>query len=117
MFNLQVAHLQLRNGLPHAAQGRLVWQDGGWRSPQGPVPLGTYALDFEQAAGAALQGKVLTLSGPVQADGTVELRERQYAVDILLGGEQPLDPQLRRMLSLMAVPEAQGFRIGVKGDF
>jgi hypothetical protein len=24
-FNLQVAQLELRNGLPHAAQGRLVW--------------------------------------------------------------------------------------------
>lgn len=117
MFNLQVGHLQLRNGLPHAAQGRLVWQDGAWRSPQGPVPLGTYALDFDQAPGDALLGKVITLSGPVQADGTVELRERQYDVNILLGGEQPLDPQLRRMLALMAVPENQGFRIGVKGDF
>lgn len=117
MFHLQVEHLQLRDGLPYSAQGRLVWMDAGWRSPQGLVPLGTYALDFEQAPGETLQGKVTTLSGPVQAEGTVQLRERHYEVDILLGGEQPLDLQLSRMLSLIAVPEEAAFRIGMKGDF
>lgn len=117
MFNLQVAHLELRDGLPHSAKGRLVWKDSGWRSPQGPVPLGTFALDFEQAPGEALLGNIITLSGPLQASGTVQLRERHYEVDILLGSEQPLDMQLRRMLSLIAVPEDQAFRIGVKGDF
>lgn len=117
MFNLQVAHLQLRNGLPRSAKGRLIWQDAGWRSPQGPVPLGTFALDFEQAAGDALLGKVITLAGPLQADGTVQLRERHYEVDILIGSAQPLDAQLRNMLSMIAVPEDAAFRIGMKGDF
>jgi general secretion pathway protein N len=116
-FNLQVAHLQLRNGLPHTAKGRLIWKDGGWRSPQGLVPLGTFALDFEQAQGEALQGKVITLAGPLQADGSVQLRERHYEVDILLGSEQTFDQQLGSMLSLIATPENAGFRIGMKGDF
>lgn len=117
MFNLQVAHLQLRNGLPHSAKGRLIWKEGGWRSPQGLVPLGTFALDFDQAPGETLLGKVITLAGPLQADGTVQLRERHYEVDILLGSEQPLAPQLRNMLSMIAVPEDAAFRIDMKGDF
>lgn len=117
MFNLQVGHLKLRNGLPYSAKGRLVWKEGGWRSPQGPVPLGTFALDFEQAPGDALQGNVITLSGPLQASGTVLLRERHYEVDILIGSEQPLDAQLRNMLALISVPEGAGFRVGMKGDF
>lgn len=117
LFNLQLQSLQLRDGLPYSAAGRLVWQDSGWRSPRGLVPLGSYAVDVQQAPGAALQGQVITLSGPLQASGTVHLQQRHYAVDILLGGEGAADPQLQQMLSLIAVPEDAGFRIGVKGDF
>ena len=117
MFKLQLQSLQLRDGLPYSAAGRLIWQDGGWRSPRGLVSLGSYAVDVQQAPGAALEGKVITLSGPLQASGTVQLQQRHYAVDILLAGEGAADPQLQQMLSLIAVPEDAGFRIGIKGDF
>jgi len=116
-FELQAAHLELRDGLPYSAEGRLLWKGAGWRSPQGAVPLGMFALDFAQAPGEALLGNVVTLSGPLTASGTVKLSGRHYEVDILLGSEQPLDPQLRNMLSLIAVPENDRFRIGMQGDF
>ncbi len=86
-----------------ALPGRLVWQDAGWRSPRGQVPLGSYAMDVRQAAGEALQGQVITLSGPLQANGTLQLQARHYAVDILLASEAALDAQLQQMLSLIAV--------------
>jgi general secretion pathway protein N len=117
MFNAQLARLQLRNGLPYSAQGRLVWQDGGWLSPRGLVPLGSYALEFQQAPGDALQAEVITLSGPLQASGALQLQERHYQVDVLLGSEDVLDAQLQQMLSLIAVPEDADFRIGIEGDF
>jgi general secretion pathway protein N len=117
MFNLQMQSLQLRDGLPYSAAGRLVWQDGGWRSPRGQVPLGSYAMDVRQAAGEALQGQVITLAGPLQANGTLQLQARHYAVDILLRSEGSLDAQLQQMLSLIAVAEDAGYRISVNGDF
>jgi general secretion pathway protein N len=117
MFNVQLARLQLRNGLPYSAQGRLVWQDGGWQSPRGLLPLGTYALDFQQAPGDALQAQVITLSGPLQASGTLQLQDRHYQVDVLLGSEDALDEQLQQMLPLIAVPEDAGYRISIDGDF
>jgi general secretion pathway protein N len=116
-FNLQLADLQLRNGLPYSAQGRLVWQGGGWRSPRGLVPLGSYALEFQQPPGEALRGRVITLSGALEASGSVELQDRHYAVDILVGGEESLDPQLQQMLPLIAAPEGEAYRISVEGDF
>ncbi len=116
MFNAQVTELTLRDGLPQSARGRLTWQGATWRSPQGAVPLGTFALDAEQAPGAALSGTVLTLAGPLQAEGTVELREQHYTVDILLSSEQPLAPPLRNMLAMIAVPEGKGFRVALQGD-
>jgi general secretion pathway protein N len=118
MFNLQMTELQLRDGLPYSAQGRLVWQEGGWLSPRGLVPLGTYALDFQQSPGEALSAEIITLSGPLQASGGVEMQGRHYDVDILVGSsEQSLDPQLQDMLSLIATPEGNEYRISVKSDF
>ena len=117
LFKLQMQSLQLREGLPHSAAGRLVWQDASWQSPQGLVPLGSYALDVQQAEGEALGGQVLTLSGPLQANGTVQLQERHYAADILLVSEGGMDPKLQQMLSLIAVAEDAGYRVSVKGDF
>jgi general secretion pathway protein N len=117
MFILQLEKLQLRDGLPYSTAGRLVWQDGGWQSPQGLVPLGSYAMDVKQAPGEALQGQVITLAGPLQASGSVQLQSRHYAVDILLGSEGGLNAQLQQMLSLIAVAEDAGYRIGVQGDF
>ena len=116
-FSLQLEELQLRDGLPHSATGRLVWQDAAWQSPQGPVPLGSYALDFAQAPGETLRGQVITLSGPLQANGSLELEKRHYAVDILLESEGSLDAQLQNMLSLIAVPENAGYRFNLQGDF
>jgi len=117
MFTLQLEKLQLRDGLPYSTAGRLVWQDGGWRSPRGLVPLGSYAMDVQQAPGEALEGQVITLSGPLRANGTVQLQARHYEVDILLSSEGSMDEQLQQMLSLIAVAEDAGYRIGVKGDF
>lgn len=117
MFNLQIEKLQLRDGLPYSAQGRLVWQDGSWRSPHGPVPLGSYGMDFKQKPGEAFDGQVITLSGPLQANGSVQLQQRHYAVDIVLSPEQSLDAQLQQMLSLIAAPEGNGFHLSLTGDF
>lgn len=116
MFNLQLDRLQLRQGLPYNTLGRLVWQDAGWESPRGLVPLGSYALDFEQAPAEALRGEVITLSGPLRASGSLELTDRRYDVDILLDSDDALDGQLQAMLSLIAVPEDGRYRISLARD-
>ena len=117
MFTLQLNKLLLREGLPYSGNGRLVWQTAGWRSPRGPVPLGTYAMDFKQPPEEALEGQVVTVSGPLEANGTVRLKQRHYEVNIVLGSEETLDEQLRNMLAMIAVPEDDSFRISMAGDF
>ena len=72
---------------------------------------------FQQAPGAVLRGNVETLNGPLQASGFAELAGRRYAVDIVMGSDAVLDPQLQQMLSLIAVPEGVGYRVIVDGDF
>lgn len=116
-FNLQMSELELRDGLPYSTSGRLVWQGAGWQSPRGLIPLGTYALEFQQPPGEVLRGEVLTVTGPIEAYGTLELDGRAYVVDILMGGEGELEPQLQEMLSLIAAPEDENYRISVDGSF
>ena len=116
-FSIQLAHLQLRQGLPVAARGRMVWQRAVWLSPHGARPLGSYALDFEQKQDEALVADLVTIAGPVSAAGDIRLEGRSYALNILIGGESALEPQLQEALSLLAQPTDQGYRVELHGDF
>ena len=115
-LSLQLQELLLRDGLPSRGAGRLVWQNGAWPTAQGVLPLGTYALDFRKEPEGALTGQVITLSGPVEATGAVELRERAYLLDILVSGQGLQDPQLQQALGLIAQPVGQGYRIKLEGE-
>ena len=117
VLQLQSEYLELRGGLPVEGKGRLVWLNGGWDSPTGPVPLGSYALDFSQSPDAALMGEVLTLAGEVNAQGSLELQDRSYDIDITVQSEAGLDGRLQQALSLVARPVENGFRILLNGDF
>lgn len=116
-FAVQLSEFSLRDGLPYSGQGRLVWEQGAWESPQGPVALGSYALEFEQEPGEALNGTVLTISGPLNANGKVLLEGRHYDLNIKVHSEEALDPQLEQALTLMAAPEGDGYRLSLEGDF
>jgi general secretion pathway protein N len=116
MFSLQAELLQLRDGMPYSGKGRLVWQNAAWKSPRGMVPLGSYALDYQQPEGEAMQGEIITLSGPLQATGSLQLQQRRYSVNILLSSEAAIDAQVQQMLSLIAQPEGSGFRLSLEGD-
>jgi hypothetical protein len=116
LFSVQLGHLHLRDGVPVEGNGRLVWQQGAWDAPGGPVGLGSYALDFSQQSGAALIGDVITLSGPVDAEGVVQLQDRTYNIDISVQSPGGLDPRLQQALSLMAKPVGRGYRMQLDGD-
>ena len=81
------------------------------------MPLGSYALEYLQAPGAALEAEVLTLSGPLQASGAAQLQGRTYQVNILLGSQAPMDTQLEQALSLIAAPESGAYRLKLNGEF
>jgi hypothetical protein len=109
--------LVVRDGMPVGGEGRLVWQDGTWSSPTGQLTLGSYAVEFVDAGGGQLRGDVITLAGPVEAAGEVELDGQTYRVDVLVGGKRALDPRIGQALALIASPENGGFRLQLDGEF
>jgi general secretion pathway protein N len=116
-LSAQLEHLKIRDGRPVAGQGRLVWQNAAWNSPQGLMNLGSYGLDFEQPEGSALTGEVVTIAGPVNADGEISLDGNRYGVHLTIGSKQGLDSQLNQALSLIAQPLPQGgYQVDLDGE-
>ena len=114
-MSAQFERLTIRQQLPTLAEGRIVWQGGGWISPQGRRPLGSYALDIRTSDTGLISGEVITLAGQLEAEGNLQLQQSQYAVDVLLSGSGLQDPQLAQALQLVAAPVDDGFRVRLEG--
>ncbi len=115
-LSLQVEELLLADWLPVRASGRMVWQNAVWMPVQGPMPLGSYAVDFSQAAGDPLVGEVVTLQGPLLAEGNVTLIGDAYELDVTLSGERPLDAALQQALELFARPVNGTYRVQLQNQ-
>jgi general secretion pathway protein N len=116
-FSLQLQQLRIKDGLPYAGAGRLVWENASWLAPGGARKLGDYALDFEQPEGQPLDAEIVTITGPLEVSGSVQLEGSNYTVDVLLEQGEGLDEQLRQALSLIAQPVAAGYRVELQGQF
>lgn len=115
-ISVQVADMAVRDGLPAGGEGRVVWQGARWLSPQGPVPLGSYALDFSQDRDAPVLGEIITLAGPMRAEGQASLDRRQYSINVLISSDEVIDGPIRHALSLMAAPEGNNYRLALEGQ-
>ena len=114
-ITVQLERLTLEKGTSTQVAGSVVWQDALWESARGVVPLGTYALELEQAPGAALNGDVITVTGAVVASGKVALTGENYSVDISVKAAPDLNEQLREALSLIAQAVSGGYRVKFDG--
>ena len=114
-FSLQFEKLLVRNEALEEAVGRVVWQNGGWVSPQGPRQLGSYAVDLSTPEPGVIQGQVISLAGDLEAQGEVGLQGPQYSIDVVLSGQGLEDAQLRQALQLAAAPEGGDFRVTPEG--
>ena len=115
-LSVQAEKLHLDRGIPRSAEGRVIWRDAAWGSAQGTVLLGSYAMDFLQSPGEALIGKIITIAGPVSAEGRAELQGKHYILDALVSSDIGLNIQLEQALSLVAQPVGQGWRIQFDGQ-
>jgi hypothetical protein len=122
-----VKSLALAGGLVQALEGRMTWERAAWDAPGSSFALGSYAVDFAPAVDGApagdnggaqggMNGKVLTLAGPLEAAGTLALAERRFRIDLTLSSDRPLPRPLSEALSLLATPTDRGFRLVLDGE-
>jgi general secretion pathway protein N len=117
LLNFSTPGMSLESGWPAAGEGRLVWREARWYGSRGPQPLGDFVLEFYVDENRVLQGKVITLTGPIKARGKVQLEDSHYQLDLRLRSEQPMDAELRRALELMASPVGRGFHLQLESDW
>ena len=98
-------------------RGQVSWQKASWRDGDRRFALGDYALEFSPGPAGAVRGEIITLQGPLVAQGSVSLApDGAFDLTLSLDSDQPLAQPLERALSLMAVPENEGFRLQLQGD-
>ncbi|MEM1141021.1 MAG: type II secretion system protein N [Pseudomonadota bacterium] len=100
-----------------SAQGRLVWEKADWQTTTGSRRLGSYVAELDSGQPGTLRAQVLTLSGPVNVSGEAQLLDGRYDIDLLIRGDQgPLAADLAQALSLLAIPEGDGYRLKLEGE-
>ncbi|MEP0203502.1 MAG: type II secretion system protein N [Halioglobus sp.] len=109
---------EIKQGVVQSIVGRVVWEDAVWLSPRGDVALGSYAIDSKQVD-SGVRAEILTLTGPLLADGLIALSHTDgvasYDLRLELGSEGSMNPQLQEALSLMASPTDTGYRLVLQG--
>ncbi|MEP4485683.1 MAG: type II secretion system protein N [Halioglobus sp.] len=109
---------EIKQGVLRSMVGRVVWEDAVWLSPRGDVVLGSYAIDSKHVD-SGVRAEILTLTGPLLADGLVALTHADgvasYDLTLELGSEGSMNPQLQEALSLIAPPTDSGYRLTLQG--
>ncbi len=116
-LELLLVEMQVRDGMPVAGEGRLVWRDALWIGNRSRQALGDYVLEFTVEAEQQLHGTVTTLSGPVRVEGSFEVQGRSYSVDARLSTEGDFDPELANALQLLAAPVDGGYQLTFSSEF
>ncbi len=109
-LNVDLAKLQLLNGWPVDAAGTLQVNDLTGPTQQ-PKKLGSFRVVFPAAAGNsnALIGKLESLSGPLDATGTLKFnRDRSYVIDGQVVARPNAPPEMINALQYLGAPEANG---------
>jgi hypothetical protein len=117
VVQLQIPAMELRAGVPVSGAGRLVWQRASWTGVRGSQALGDYVVEFEVPAQHQLSGVISTLSGPVQAAGTVSLQGREYSLDVRLESQQGFNSEIASALQLLAEPIEYGYQLKFSSEF
>lgn len=114
-LELEAEQLRFHQQALVAAEGRLLWRDGVWAANAGDVALGSFVLDLHSNDGGIV-GEVITVSGALQAEGSVALSPDTYQVALTLTGPALAQSGLREALQVFATPSAEGFDIVLSGS-
>lgn len=114
LLNLKMAHLELHQGWPIAAEGMVEANDLTGPANR-PTNIGSYKLVFPGEAAAKpedpLTASLTDLSGPIQVNGTLQLRpDRNYFLECFVALRPGAPTQIANALQVLGPPDPQGRR-------
>lgn len=105
-IRVDLAGLEIAEGLPRRAQGRVAWRNAALGS-QG-MQLGGFELELETVEDK-ISGRVNDDGGPVEAGGTVDLEnDGRYRLDLRLAARAGADQAIENGLRLLGTPDPVG---------
>ncbi|MFO7305032.1 MAG: type II secretion system protein N [Gammaproteobacteria bacterium] len=112
--NLRFAELVLENGWPTVASGMVEILNLEHVAQRSPL-TGSYKLTFPEtnvdSTHGALRGVLTELEGPLEIDGTLELRpDRSYLLSGLVAAKPDAPRNLAAQLQLLGPPDPNGKR-------
>lgn len=114
-LSLQLEALDWNGSRLTEADGSLVWQQAAWESSGALKALGSYAARLDSDGDGAVTARIETLAGPVRASGSLVLDGLRYGITARIVSDGAMDPELAQALSLIAVPEENGYLLRLDG--
>jgi general secretion pathway protein N len=114
-LSLQLEALDWNGSRLTEAAGSLVWQQAAWESRGALKALGSYAARLDSDGDGLVTARIETLAGPVQASGSLVLNGLLYSITARITSDGAMDPELAQALSLVAVPEENGYLLRLDG--
>jgi general secretion pathway protein N len=99
---LVIDELSMVQGKPAALNGKLIWRDLGFDNDGSIISIGDYQIDFSGDQ-QKYDFELSDLDANLDAAGEGEIKaDGQYDVDIKITAESGIDPQVKKLLDLVA---------------
>jgi len=99
---LLIDDLSMVQGKPTALNGKLIWRDLGLDNDGSTISIGDYQIDFSGDQ-QKYDFKLSDLDANLDVAGEGEIKaDGQYDVDIKITAESSIDPQVKKVLDLVA---------------
>ena len=101
------------------AEGVVRLLRGAWTARSGNLPLGDYQIDFSSAdtAGVGTVGALKTIAGSLLLSGNVSATATDYQIAVEATGPVARDDAFRQAMSMIAIPNQDGFSVSLTGQY
>ncbi|MDH3636766.1 MAG: type II secretion system protein N [Gammaproteobacteria bacterium] len=101
-LELLIDNLSVVEGVPTVVNGKLIWRDLGVDDDDIKISVGDYQVDFTGDQ-KQYDFKINDLDADLDVSGKGEVRAGgQYEVDVKIGSETEIDPNVKSVLNLIA---------------
>jgi hypothetical protein len=101
------------------AEGVVRLLRGVWTARSGDILLGDYRIDFSSAdtQGAGTVGTVKTIAGSLLLSGELSATVTGYQIAVEATGPVARDNAFRQAMSIIAIPNQDGFSVSLTGQY
>ena len=115
----EFAQIAIDEGHIVDAEGVVRLLRGAWTARSGNLPLGDYQIDFSSAdtVGVGTVGALKTITGSLELSGNLSSTLTDYQIAVEATGPVARDESFRQAMSIIAIPNQDGFSVSLTGQY